>query len=164
MNKKVIISLALLVLLGCSKDKIDSYINGQWEAVSFTTSEPVDENMDGVKNTDLKLEMDCVTMNANFSSDGNFTLESTDVTYDITYVDGKVVLKPTGCGVQTEKGTWSVNESTTVLFLEFKVEGKDETTAVDVNIELSENRLVLKDLFYKEDTETITYTIEFKRI
>ena len=164
MNKKVIISLALLVLLGCSKDKIDSVINGKWEAVSFTTSAPVDENMDGIKNTDLKKEMDCVTMKANFSSNGDFTLESTDVTYDITYVDGEVVLNPTGCGVQTEKGTWSVNESTTVLFLEFKVDGRDETTPVNVSIELSENRLVLKDLFYKEDLETITYTIEFKRI
>jgi len=163
MNRRIAFFMVLVFFTGCSKDKIDSLITGKWEAVNFTTSVPVDENGDGIENTDLTKEMSCVSMHANFSSNGKFTLESTNVTYDITYVDGKVVLKPSGCGVQTEKGTWNMNETSTMLFLEFIIDGKDEPEPVDINIELSENRLVLKDLFYEETEETITYTIEFER-
>ncbi len=162
--KSVVIYCLLLLMISCSKDKIDSPITGKWEAISFTTSIPVDANMDGTKNTDLKKEMGCVSMDANFSSSGKFTLESTSVTYDISVVNGEVVLKPSGCGVQKENGTWSIDESSTQLFLEFVVAGKDETTPLTVEIELSQDRLVMKDLYYKEvDLETVTYTIEFKR-
>ena len=164
MLRKIILYFFLIFLIGCSKDEINSPINGKWEAFSFITSVPVDDNQDGVKNTDLKKEMECVAMEANFSSNGKFTLESTDITYDVAVVDGSVVLTPTGCGIQTENGNWSLNESSTILFLEFKVEGNPETTSVNVNIDLSENQLVFKDLLYKEKPELISYTIEFKRI
>ena len=103
-------------------------------------------------------------MEANFSSSGKFTLKSTSVTYDISVVNGEVILTPSGCSAQTENGTWSIDESSTHLFLEFVVEGNPEKTLLTVEIELSGNQLVMKDLYYKEvDSETVTYTIEFRR-
>ncbi len=162
--RKAALYILLIIVFGCSKDKIDSPINGKWEAISFTTSIPVDVNLDGTKNTDLKKEMSCVSMKANFSSRGNFTFESTSVTYDISVVNGEVILKPSGCGVQNENGTWKTDESLTQLFLEFIVEGNPEKTPLTVAIELSGDRLVMKDLYYKEvNSETVTYSIEFKK-
>lgn len=162
--KRAIVYLLFLLIFGCSRDEIDSPINGKWEAISFTTSVPVDANMDGVKNTDLKKEMGCVSMEADFFSNGKFTLETTSVTYDISVVNGEVALKPSGCSSQKENGTWSTDDLYTQLFLEFIIAGKDETTPLTVEIELSENRLVMKDLFYKEiDGEIVTYTIVFER-
>ncbi len=164
MKKTSILMLLTVFVIGCSKDKTESELTGNWEAVKFTTSIPVDENLDGIKNTDLKQEMDCVSMKANFSSNRKFTLESTDITYDITIVDGKVVLTPKGCGVQNENGTWAINDASTILMLDFIVAGKEETSSLDIAIELSKNKLILKDLFFKEeDSATITYTVEFQR-
>ena len=164
MLKRTIIFILIILAVGCSKDKMDSLLVGNWEAITFTASIPVDENMDGIKNTDLKKEMDCVSMNVSFSANGKFILESTNVTYDISIVDGEVILSPNGCGVETERGTWDLNPSSTILYLEFMIEGKDKTTLLDVDIDLLENKLVLKDLFYDEDTEIVTYTVEFKRV
>ena len=162
--RKVAFYILLIIAVGCSEDKFDSPINGKWEAISFMISIPVDVNLDGTKNTDLKKEMDCVSMEANFSSSGKFTLESTSTTYDITVVNGEVVLTPSGCSVQKENGTWSIDESLTHLFLEFIVEGNPENTLLTIEIELLGDQLVMKDLYYDElDSETITYTVEFKR-
>lgn len=163
MSKRIIILILIMFAVSCSKDKSDSILVGEWEATTFTTSVPVDENMDGIKDTDLKKEMDCVSMKARFLSNGKFSLESTNVTYDISIINGEVVLTPKGCGVEVETGVWSINQSSTMLYLEFTVDGKNESTPLDISINLSDDKLVFKDLFYDEDTQIITYTVEFKR-
>lgn len=154
----------LLVLAACSKDEINSPLVGKWEGISFTASAPVDENMDGIAHTDLTEEMECAMMNASFSSSGSFTITSAEDTYDIDIVDGEVVLTHTGCSNVEEKGTWDINETNTMLYLEFKVAGNPESTIVEINIELSDNQLIMKDLFYSEnDEELITYTVIFSK-
>lgn len=159
----MVFALALALLLGCSDDTIDSLLVGNWEGISFTTSVPVDENNDGEKNTDLKQEMDCISMEAEFTAAGRFSLVSTDATYDIEIVNGEVVLVPTGCTNITETGHWTLNSRSTLLQLGFSIPGKDEPTLVDVPIELTENRLVMKDLFFSDDEGLVTFTVEFRR-
>lgn len=152
----------LLLVFACSKDEINSPLVGTWTGVSFTASEPVDENLDGVAHTDLKEEMDCVSMEAVFTSRGNFSLTSTDATYDVQVIDGKVVLVPTGCSRSTESGNWSLNELETLLTLSFEIAGKDEPTVVEIPIELSASRLVMKELLFSENP-LVTFTVEFIR-
>lgn len=154
----------ILIMAACSKDELNSPLVGKWEGVSFTTSQPVDENMDGTAHTDLTEEMECVKLEASFSASGNFTISSAEDTYDIDIVNGEVILTHTGCSNFEENGSWNVNETNTELYLEFKVAGNPEVTFVDVRIELSENQLIMKDLFYNEiDEEIITYTVIFAR-
>jgi len=154
---------ALLFFFACSKDEINSPLTGEWMAVSFTTSEPVDENQDGVAHTDLKQENDCVSIEADFTTHGRFSIISSDAAYKIEIVDGKVVLIPDGCTSTTETGHWSLHEDSTLLFLEFDIPGKDEPTLVEVKIELTEQRMVMKELPYSEDP-LITYSVEFRKM
>lgn len=158
-----ILLIALITLAGCVKEDINSPLVGEWTGISFTTSVPVDVNQDGVANTDLMQEMNCVSMEAKFTGSGNFSIISTDETYDISFVDGKVVLTPTGCGSYTEIGNWSLNDASTQLSLEFTIAGKDEPTIVDVQIDLTDQILVMKDLFYDDDSLLITYSVEFRK-
>jgi len=153
----------LIGIVGCSKDNDNSLLPGKWVSVSFTTSVPVDENADGTANTDLSLEMDCLSMEAEFTSRGNFSITSTDVTYEIEFVNGEVVLFPTGCGSYTEKGNWNIDAASTLLSLEFEVAGNPQTTAIDVQIDLTDNSLIMKDLLYSEDSVRITYAVEFRK-
>ena len=161
--KKGIPFLLIVLFFSCSIDEIDSLLVGTWDANSFITSEPVDENGDGIKNIDLKKEMECVAMVVDFSSRGEFSIESTDAIYDFNYVDGKLVLEQKGCGVQHEKGNWNINASSTKLFLEFIIDGNDQANLVEVNIELTESLFIMKDLVFDEGENTITYTVEFAR-
>ena len=156
--------VALLILAACSKDELDSPLVGKWEGISFIASAPVDENMDGIAHTDLTEEMECAMMNASFSGGGSFTITSAEDTYDIDIVDGEVVLTHTGCSDVQEKGSWITNEINTLLYLEFKVPGNPESTLVEVEIELTDDQLIMKNLFYSEnDEEIITYTVVFAR-
>lgn len=152
----------LVILASCSKDESETPLIGEWEGFSFITSEPVDENMDGTAHSDLFEEMDCVSIKASFTARGNFTVTSFEATYDIEVVDGEVILTPTGCSPVDETGKWNLNDIETILYLEFDVPGKDEPTLVDVQIELSEQILVMKGLPFSDDG-SITYTVEFKR-
>lgn len=153
----------LLFFFACSKDEINSPLTGEWTAVSFTTSEPVDENQDGVAHTDLKQENACVSMEADFTTHGRFSITSGDAAYKVEIVDGKVVLIPDGCTSTTETGHWSLNENSALLFLEFDIPGKEEPTLVEVKIELTEKRLVMKELLYSENP-LITYSVEFRKM
>lgn len=157
--------LTTLVLSGgCSKDSNNSSLTGNWVGVSFTTSIPVDENHDGTANTDLTREMDCLSMEAEFTTHGNFSITSTDVSYEVEIVNGEVVLVPTGCGSYTETGGWSLDAASTLLSLEFEVAGNPETTTVDVQIDLSNDKLIMKNLLYSEDSVRITYSVEFNKL
>ena len=62
----------------------------------------------------------------------------------------KLFLAHTGCSDVQEKGSWSINEINTLLYLEFKVPGNPESTLVEVEIELTNDQLIMKDLFYSE--------------
>lgn len=161
-NTGILLILFTVILSGCSDNEIDSPLVGNWKGVRFTASEPVDENGDGNTHTDLKKEMDCVSMEAKFTGKGNFTITSTDATYDIQIVNGEVVLIPTGCSSIDETGKWSLNANDTLLFLEFKIQGKDEPTIVEVQIELSARSLLMKDLLFNDDG-SITYSVEFEK-
>lgn len=161
--KKILFFILLIIAVSCSKDEIDTPIVGRWEAISFITSEPVDENLDGNKNTDLSKELDCIAMTINFSASGKISIETNEVTYEITTVDGEVVVVPNGCSPITENGTFSLNDASTKLFIDFVVEGTNETTPVTIDISLSDNQLTLKDLIYEENPNTITYTVELKK-
>ena len=159
----ILLVLILVLFFSCSKDEeFNSPLVGNWNGISYTTSAPVDENMDGTAHTDLKQEMECVSIKASFTSRGNFTITSAEDTYDIDIINGEVILTHTGCSSYEENGTWSLNESNTLLYLEFEIPGNPETTLVEVQIELSENHLVMKNLDYSEDG-SITYTVEFER-
>lgn len=160
---RLVCLIILLSVFACSKDEINSPLNGEWTAVSFITSEPVDENQDGVANTDLKLENDCVSMKADFTSRGRFSIVSSDAAYKVEIIDGKVVLIPDGCTSTSETGHWSLNENSTLLLLEFDIPGKDEPTLVEVKIELTDQRLVMKELPYNNGG-SITYTVEFEKV
>ncbi len=159
---KWILAAFLLLAIACSKDEINSPLVGTWKGVSYTASEAVDENMDGESHADLTEEMDCVSMEAEFSSSGQFSITSSDATYDVQVINGEVVLIPTGCDSTTETGSWSMNETSSVLYLEFEISGKDEAFLVEIQIELSEQRLVMKNLPFSDDGK-ITYTVEFAR-
>jgi hypothetical protein len=161
--KKVLFFVLLAIAFSCSKDEIDSPLVGHWEATSFTASEPIDDNGDGIKNTDLIKELECISMAIDFSSKGKVSIETTEVTYDFTSVDGNLVLTPKGCGPLTEKGTWNNNDASTQLFIDFIVEGSTETTSLTIDISVTENRLVLKDLIFEESPKRITYTVELKK-
>lgn len=161
--KKAIFLILIIIAVSCSKDEIDSPLVGRWEAISFITSEPVDENMDGIKNSDLAKELDCIAMTIDFSASGKISIETNEVTYEITTVDGEVVVLPNGCGPITEHGTFSLNDASTKLFVDFIVEGSNETTPVTIDISLSDNQLILHDLIYEENPNTITYTVELKK-
>ena len=50
-----------------------------------------------------------------------------------------------------------------MLYLEFKIPGNPEPVFVDVQIELAENQLVMKDLLYSDDEKLITYSVIFSR-
>jgi len=152
----------LLFLFACSKDEDDSPLVGKWDAVSFMASEAVDENGDGVTNIDLSEEIDCVAMEASFTAAGRFSIISSDATYDVQIVDGKVILVPTGCASTTETGHWTLNENSTILSLEFDIAGKEESYQMEIQIDLSNDWLVLKDLPYSDDG-SITYTVEFQK-
>lgn len=152
-----------VITVSCSKEESETPLTGDWEAISFTTSEPVDENGDGTSHTDLYEEMECVMMEASFTPRGNFTTTSFDATYDIDIVDGEVILTPTGCTPIDENGKWSLNDNETTLFLEFNVPGKDDPTLVEVQVEISAQRLVLKDLWFSDDG-SITYRVEFRKV
>ncbi len=128
----------LVIIVSCSKEESETPLVGDWEAISFTTSEPVDENGDGTSHTDLYEEMDCVLMEASFTSRGNFTTTSFDANYDIDIVDGEVILTPTGCTPFDENGKWSLNDTETTLYLEFQVPGKDDPTLVEVQVEITD--------------------------
>jgi len=165
-SKLLLWSTILFLLTGiisCSKDSDNSLLTGKWVGVSFTTSVPVDENNDGTANTDLSLEMDCLSMEAEFTSRGNFSITSTDVTYEIEIVNGEVVLVPTGCGSYTETGNWNLDAASTLLSLEFEVAGNPQTTTVDVQVDFTDNTLIMKDLLYSEDSVRITYAVEFRK-
>lgn len=160
---KIFFLLATLAaMFSCSDDELNSPLTGTWEGVSFTASEAVDENQDGVAHTDLKEENDCVSMEAEFTSHGRFSITSSDISYDISIVNGEVVLTPKGCVSTTESGHWSLDANATMLILEFDIEGKDDPTVVNIQIELSDQNLVMKDLLYSEDPP-ITYTVEFHK-
>lgn len=150
-------------IAGCSKNSDDTLLPGKWVGVSFTTSAPVDENLDGTANTDLTLEMDCLSMEAEFTPRGNFSITSTDVTYEVEIVNGEVVLVPTGCGSYTETGKWTLDAASTLLSLAFEVAGNPQTTTVDVQIDLSDDALIMKDLLYSQDSVKITYAVEFRK-
>ena len=156
-------ALILLFIFACSKNEVNSPLNGKWRGVSYIASEPVDENMDGEANADLSQEIDCVSIEAEFTSHGHFSLTSSDATYDVQIIDGKAVLVPTGCTSTSENGNWTLDETSTVLYLEFNIPGKDEPYLMEVQIELSEQQLVMKDLPYKDDG-SITYTVEFEKV
>ncbi len=157
---RLLIIFTVTLLAGCSKDS-EKPLVGNWTAVSFTTSLPVDENGDGIALTDLYDEIECVSMEASFTERGNFSIVSTDQTYEIEIVNGEVKLIPTGCGAYTEKGRWTLNAASTLLSLEFVVDGNPETTVVDVPVEISPERLVMKELLFSEDSVRITYSVEF---
>lgn len=159
---KWLFAMVLLLVFACSKDEFDSPLTGEWEGVSFIASEPVDENGDGEAHTDLLQEIECVSMKAEFTSHGRFSIISTDASYDVQIVNGEVVLIPNGCTGTTETGHWTLNDNSTVLSLEFDIPGKDEPTLVEINIELSATRLVMKDLLFSEDP-LITYSVEFEK-
>ncbi|WP_340111894.1 hypothetical protein [Maribellus mangrovi] len=159
---RLLLFSTLVILVSCSKEESETLLVGDWEALSFITSEPVDENMDGTAHSDLSEEMDCVSMEASYTARGNFTITSYEATYDIEIVNGEVILTPTGCSPINETGKWSLNDAETILYLEFDVPGKDEPTLVDVQIELSEQILVMKGLPFSDDG-SITYTVELKR-
>ena len=161
-GSRVFVLFLIALIFGCNDNEIDSPIVGNWVGVNFTASEPVDENGDGTAHTDLKQELDCVSMEASFSGKGNFTITSADATYDIQIVDGEVILIPTGCNSIEETGKWSLNANDTVLLLEFKIPGKDEPTIVEVQIELSAQSLFMKDLLFNDDG-SITYSVEFEK-
>jgi len=161
-NCKWLLALILLLFFSCSKDEINSPLNGKWKGMTYIASEPVDENGDGEAHADLTEEMDCVLIEAEFTSRGNFSLVSSDATYDVQVIDGKVVLVPTGCTSTSETGTWTINETSDVLYLEFEIAGKDEPYLMEVQIELSEQYFVMKDLPYNDDG-SITYTVEFEK-
>lgn len=159
---RVVFLILLLVAAGCSDNEINSPLVGEWEGIRFMASEPVDENGDSTAHTDLKEEMDCVSMQATFRSNGNFILTSYEATYDIDIVNGEVILTPTGCSPIEETGRWYLNESSSILSLEFNVPGKDAPTRVEVNIQLSAERLILINLPFSDDG-SITYSVEFQR-
>lgn len=159
---KCLAAMFLLFVLACSKDEINSPLVGTWQGVSYFASEPVDENMDGESHSDLTEEMDCVSMEAEFTSSGRFSITAYDATYDVQVINGEVVLIPTGCDSTTENGSWSMNETSSVLYLEFEISGKDDPFLVEIQIELSDQRLVMKNLPFSDDG-SITYTVEFAR-
>lgn len=161
-STRLLLFATLVILAACSKEEAETPLVGDWEGISFTTSEAVDENSDGTSHTDLYEEMDCVSMTASFTARGNFTFTSTDATYDIDIINGEVVLTPTGCTPIDETGKWSLNDAETILYLEFSVPGKDDPTIIEVQIELSDQKLILKDLWFADDG-SITYAVEFKR-
>jgi len=156
-------AVILLLIFSCSKDEINSPLNGKWRGISYIASEPVDENMDGEAHADLSEEIDCVLIEAEFTSRGHFSLTSSDATYDVQIINGEVVLVPKGCTSTSENGSWTLNETSTVLYLEFDIPGKDEPYLMEVQIDLSEQHLVMKDLPYKDDG-SITYTVEFEKM
>lgn len=157
---RLLLFIILAFLAGCSKDSEEPLV-GNWTAVSFTTSLPVDENDDGTAHTDLYDEIECVSMEASFTERGNFSIVSTDQTYEVQIVNGEVKLIPTGCGSYTEKGRWTLNAASDLLSLEFVIDGNPETTVVDVPVELSTDRLLMKELLFSEDSVRITYSVEF---
>ncbi len=159
---KIVFAVILFLFFACSKDENDSPLVGKWNAVSFMASEAVDENGDGETNIDLSEEIDCVAMEASFTAAGRFSIISSDATYDVQIVDGKVVLVPTGCSSTTETGHWTTNESSTILYLEFDIAGKEDPYLMEIQIEVSNDWLVLKDLSYSDDG-SITYTVEFEK-
>jgi len=160
---KCLVAAILVLFFSCSKNDVDSPLVGTWQGLSYIASEPVDENGDGVAHADLSEEMNCVLIEADFTSEGNFSLTSSDATYDVQIVDGKVVLVPTGCTSTSETGSWTLNETSDVLHLAFEVAGKDEPYLMDIQIVLSEQQLIMNDLPYNDDG-TITYTVEFQKI
>ena len=161
---RLLVLVVVIVLAGCSDDELSSPLVGDWEGISFITSAPVDENGDGTAHTDLNEEMDCVSMEASFHASGNFSITSYEATYDIDIVDGEVILTPKGCSSIDENGHWTLDDSNTALYLEFNVPGKDDPTLIEIEIELSDQRLLMKNLFFSENgEEVITYTVEFRR-
>ncbi|MEN8118286.1 MAG: hypothetical protein ABFS16_14970 [Bacteroidota bacterium] len=161
--KKLFYIFILIVLISCSENESDSPIVGSWEAISFVTSKPVDENEDGIKNTDLKKELDCIAMDIDFNAKGDINIETTQVKYDISVENGEVIVKPSGCGVENKNGTWDINKLNTKIYLEFIFDESQEPDRVTIDIELTEQQLVLKDMIYEEGDFPITYTVEFKR-
>jgi len=159
---RLLLLFAFVVLAACSDDELNSPIVGDWEGISFTTSIPVDENGDGTAHVNLEEEMDCVAMKAGFTARGNFSITSYEASYNIDIVDGEVILTHTGCSSIDETGNWTLNDASTVLYLEFIVAGKNEPTLVEVSVDLSDRQLIMKNLPFSEDG-SVTYTIEFER-
>lgn len=143
--------------------KSDSLIVGKWEATDFFTSVPVDENKDEIKNTNLKEEVECIAMEINFRSNGALSIESTNMTYDISFENGEVILKPKGCEGEIQNGKWSINENSTLLFIEFNSSTNENPDVSNIDIELTNKQLILKDMVYEEGENPITYSIKFKR-
>ena len=158
-----LMAVVLLLSFACSKDEINSPLIGKWTGISYIASEPVDENLDGEAHADLQEEIDCVLIEAEFTSRSRFSLTSSDASYDVQVIDGKVVLVPTGCTSTSENGSWTLNETSDVLTLEFVIPGKDEPFLMNVQIDLSEQHFVMKDLPYNDDG-SITYTVEFEKV
>lgn len=153
------------ILLSCSKEEVSNDpLVGTWEATSFITSVPVDENGDGVKNTDLMEEVGCISMRCGFGINGSVSIESSHMTYEIDIVDGKVVMTPKGCEASTERGTWTVNDAYTQLAIDFVLDGSGALNSVSIDITLTESQLIMKDMVYEEGEEPVLYTIEFKRV
>ncbi|HPF50697.1 MAG TPA: hypothetical protein PK335_03935 [Draconibacterium sp.] len=160
---KHLLAAILVLFFSCSKDNMDSPLVGTWQGLSYIASEPVDENGDGEAHADLSEEMDCVLIEAEFTSQGNFLLTSSDATYDVQIIAGKVVLVPTGCTSTSENGSWTLNETSDVLHLQFEIAGNDEPYLMDIQIELSQQQLIMKDLPYNDDG-SITYTVKFEKV
>lgn len=93
--KKLFPVFLILILASCTEDEgpkvTDRSIRGRWHLISFRLSQPVDLNRDGIANSDMTLEMDCVRdENILISDNGNnFTLNHSGlVLSDDVYCDG----------------------------------------------------------------------------
>jgi hypothetical protein len=163
--KKTLLLLFIVFLItSCSKDEINSPLVGKWKGIEFTASVAVDENGDGVKNTDLKKELDCISMDLDFGGGGSVKIATTQVIYDVTVENGEVIITPKGCGEDIKRGTWEVNEAHTLLQFEFVFDASQEPDRVTVQMELTGNRLVLRNLIYADVEPPVFYTVELEKM
>lgn len=163
--KYLTIVLCVLLFTTCKKDesKTEKSIIGTWKSIKVTTSEPIDLNEDGIKNTDyLKEIKGCWEYTFDFLSDGSLHLE---IKSSPKGEYGEIITSE--CYPWDMTGTWEVNATTTKLYFEL-TKGISQIYltsnfrgAQNTSITMSDNTLTINN--FPDEWDDWTYKIELKK-
>lgn len=162
MNKFLTFIFLLFIFISCEKEQSEISIVGTWEAISFTVSNPIDENGDGIENKDYLKEDNCITWIIDFFENGALNIKSTQSVNDYDIVNNKLVIVDTYCDESKISGTWDLNDSGNLLNLTLKIPDEDDLI-VNLVVVIERNRLTFLDFPFDPD-EFISIEIEFRKI
>lgn len=125
MKKIVLVALATLSLLSCSKSSNDetttnSTIDGTWKLTTFTTDDACDFNNDGVLTRNFITETGCYNNSKIVFNTGNIAtlyMQTLDITFNIGPSYGPLGYQSiTDCGAATdpENMSWVNNNNNTI--------------------------------------------------